>query len=109
MSIAYQRNKKTGVTYAYDSYEYWDKELKKHRSKRTLLGRYNEETGEITPTDGRCKNLAVTTTLPRTVKECRAEILKLREENERLALRVKELEELNKEREELASLSPAKD
>lgn len=92
MSIVYHHDKKTGIVYAYDSYNYWDKELKKHRSKRTLLGRYNEKTGEITPTDGRCKNLKVTATLPKTVKECRAEILRLREENEKLAARIKELE-----------------
>ena len=45
--IVYQTNKKTGITYAYESVSYWDKEKKQPRSKRQYIGRVDSETGEI--------------------------------------------------------------
>lgn len=45
--IVYQTNKKTGITYAYESISYWDKEKKQPRSKRKYLGRVDPETKEI--------------------------------------------------------------
>ena len=45
-----QYNKKTGVTYVYESHSYWDKEKKQHRSDRKLIGKIDPETGEIIPT-----------------------------------------------------------
>ena len=53
MAIIYQHDKRSNITYAYESHSYWDKEKKTSRAKRTLIGRLNEETGEIVPTDGR--------------------------------------------------------
>ncbi|MCL1790302.1 MAG: BlaI/MecI/CopY family transcriptional regulator [Peptococcaceae bacterium] len=53
MGIIYQHDARSGITYAYESVSYWDKEKKQSRSKRTLIGRVDEETGEIVPTDGR--------------------------------------------------------
>jgi len=41
--------KKDGRAYAYSYESYWDKEKKASRNKQVCLGRYNEETGEITP------------------------------------------------------------
>lgn len=55
MAIVYQKDKRTGVTYAYESISYWDKEKKQSRSRRKLLGKFDPVTGEITPTDGRGK------------------------------------------------------
>ena len=55
MSIVYHTDKRSGITYAYESKSYWDKETKMPRCKRTLIGRVDPETGEIKPTDGRCK------------------------------------------------------
>ncbi len=55
-SIIKKLNKQTGVTYVYESESYWDKEKKQPRSKRKLIGRIDEETGEIVPTGGRGKN-----------------------------------------------------
>jgi hypothetical protein len=55
MGIVYQKDKRSGITYAYENTAYWDKEKKVPRSKRTLVGRVDEATGEIIPTDGRCK------------------------------------------------------
>jgi len=55
MGIIYQNDKRSGITYAYENTAYWDKEKKVSRSKRTLIGRVDEETGSIVPTDGRGK------------------------------------------------------
>ena len=55
MGIIYQKDKRSGITYAYENTAFWDKEKKVPRSKRTLAGRVDIETGEIAPTDGRCK------------------------------------------------------
>src|SRR5690554_2908392 len=52
-SIVFQKDKRSGITYAYESVSYWNKEKQQSRTKRTLIGRINEETGEIVPTDGR--------------------------------------------------------
>lgn len=55
MAIIHQYDKRSGITYAYESYSQWDKEKKMSRAKRTLIGRVDPDTGEIVPTDGRCR------------------------------------------------------
>jgi len=50
LSIINHKDKRTGVTYVYESESYWDKEKKQPRSKRTLIGKLDEVTGEIIPT-----------------------------------------------------------
>ncbi len=52
-TIVYQKDKRSGITYAYKSVSYWDKEKQQSRAKRTLIGRVDSQTGEIVPTDGR--------------------------------------------------------
>lgn len=52
-AIIHQTDKRSGITYAYTSESYWDKEKKQSRAKRTLIGRVDKETGEIVSTDGR--------------------------------------------------------
>jgi len=49
-AIVRQYDKRIGVTYAYESTSYWDKEKKQSRSKRKLIGIVDPETGEIVPT-----------------------------------------------------------
>lgn len=51
-SIVFQKDKRSGITYAYESVSYWDKEKQQSRAKRTLIGRVDEQTGKIIPTDG---------------------------------------------------------
>jgi hypothetical protein len=53
VAIIHQYDKRSGLTYAYESHSYWDKEKKMTRAKRKLIGRVDPETGEIVPTDGR--------------------------------------------------------
>ena len=55
MAIIYQHDKRSNITYAYESHSYWDKKKKMSRAKRTLIGRVDPKTGEIVPTDGRCR------------------------------------------------------
>ncbi len=49
-AIVYQTNKKTGITYAYESISYWDKKKKQSRANRKCIGRLDSETQEIIPT-----------------------------------------------------------
>ncbi len=53
MAIIKQYDRRSGITYAYDSHSYWDPEKKMSRAKRKLIGRVDPETGDIIPTDGR--------------------------------------------------------
>lgn len=55
MAIIKQFDKRSGITYVYDSKSYYDKDKKCSRAKRTLIGKLDPETGEIIPTDGRNK------------------------------------------------------
>lgn len=57
MGIVYQKDKRSGITYAYENHSYWDKEKKQSRSKRKLIGRLDETTGQIIETDKRCAHL----------------------------------------------------
>lgn len=50
MSIIKQYHKSSGITYVYESESYWDKEKKQPRSRRKLIGKLDDETGEIIPT-----------------------------------------------------------
>lgn len=58
MSVIKHKDKRTGITYVYESESYWDKEKQQPRSKRTLIGKIDDATGEIVPTDGRGKKRA---------------------------------------------------
>ena len=90
MAIVYQKDNRSGTTYAYESKSFWDKEKKMSRAKRTLIGRVDPETREIVQTDGRCKKLSPvhqddsSCQMPRTLKECKAEIRRLLEETQSL-------------------------
>ena len=50
-----QTDKRTGITYAYETEYYWDKEKKQSRAKRVCIGKVDPVTGEIVPTRGRAK------------------------------------------------------
>lgn len=98
MAITYNRDKRSGLTYAYETTYVWDKEKKQSRSKRTLIGRLDEETGKIVPTDGRGKKRSPNyvpadneSAMPQTPKELQEEIIRLREENAELKQRIAEL------------------
>ena len=58
MALIRQHDKRSGITYVYESRSWWDPERKMSRSKRTLVGRLDPETGEVVPTDGRMRRAA---------------------------------------------------
>lgn len=96
MSIVKLKDKRTGTTYVYESESYWDKEKKQPRNKRTLIGKIDEETGEIVPTDGRGRKRKSTATkdtgkdetfvseFQKQLKEKEAVIKQLTAENQQL-------------------------
>lgn len=49
-AIVYQKNKKTGVTYVYESVSYWDRKKKQSRAKRRCIGKLDPQTNEVVPT-----------------------------------------------------------
>lgn len=53
MAIINQFDKRSGITYVYESVSYWDKEKQQPRAKRKLIGKRDPITGEIISTDGR--------------------------------------------------------
>lgn len=55
IAIIKQFDKRSGITYVYDSKSYYDKEKKCSRAKRTLIGKIDPGTGEMITTDGRNK------------------------------------------------------
>lgn len=54
-AIVYQKNKVTGITYAYQSVSHWDKEKQQSRAKRVCIGKVDPKTGEIIPTRKKAK------------------------------------------------------
>lgn len=57
-AIVHQTNKVTGITYAYESISYWDKEKQQSRAKRVCIGKVDPKTGEIVPTRKRKTKVA---------------------------------------------------
>jgi len=53
MAQVKQFDKRSGITYVYESKAYWDKEKHQSRCTRTLIGRFAPDTGEVLATDGR--------------------------------------------------------
>ena len=100
MGVIFQKDKRTGITYAYESTAYWDKEKKQSRAKRRLIGRVDPNTNEIVPTDGRGRKrspdydpaLDKAEDMPNTIKELKAEVRRLRAENKALLDRINTLE-----------------
>ncbi len=57
MGIVKQYDKRSGITYVYESKAYWDKATHNSKATRKLIGRLDPETGDIIPTDGRNKKV----------------------------------------------------
>ncbi len=95
MAIIKQHDKRSGITYAYESHSYWDPEKKMTRAKRKLIGRVDPETGEIVPTDGRNKKCTASDTEGADYKKMYEKLLKKYEAQETLIQSLKkQIEEL---------------
>ena len=100
MSIVKLKDKRTGTTYVYESESYWDKEKKQPRSRRKLIGKLDEKTGEIVPTgkSGRKKGSADTAPASEPI----AEYVRVMEEKDALIRELKaENKALKKEKQEI--------
>jgi hypothetical protein len=88
MAIIKQFDKRSGITYVYDSKSYYDKAKKCSRAKRTLIGKIDPDTGEMIPTDGRNKGAKSKpkTLSPGIDKDKR--IQELEDENRQLKLQI---------------------
>lgn len=84
MAIIKQHDKRSGITYAYESHSYWDPEKKMTRAKRKLIGRVDPQTGEIVPTDGRNKKPKTTASDDTDYKKMYGKLLKKYEAQEKL-------------------------
>ena len=99
MAIIKQFDKRSGITYVYDSKSYYDKEKNCSRANLTLIGKLDPETGEIIPTDGRNKGAKSKpkSSSPELDKDKR--IQELEDENRQLKLQIialkKELDRIN--------------
>lgn len=96
IAIIKQYDKRSGITYVYDSKSYYDKRKKCSRAKRTLIGKIDPKTGEIVPTDGRnkgAKSKPNVSSCPETTKDQR--IQELEDENRQLRLQVSALKKEN--------------
>ena len=97
MAIIKQFDKRSGITYVYDSKSYYDKEKKCSKAKRTLIGKLDPETGEIIPTDGinKCAKSKPDSSSPEVNRDKR--IQELEDENRQLKLQITALKkELNR-------------
>ena len=94
MSLVKNTNKKTGITYVYESESYWDKEKKQPRNKRKLIGRIDEETGEIVPTRGRGRGRkeAPGSVTQKNVQDLEKRLLEKEQELQRLLLEKQRIE-----------------
>ncbi len=62
MAIVTQTDKRTGITYAYETQYHWDKEKKQSRAKRICVGKIDPTTGNIIATRGRAKKQKIKST-----------------------------------------------
>lgn len=88
MAIIKQFDKRSGITYVYDSESYYDKEKKCSRAKRTLIGKLDPETGEIISTDGRNKGAKSKPESPSPEINQEKRIQGLEDENRQLKLQI---------------------
>ena len=88
MAIIKQFDKRSGITYVYDSKSYYDKEKKCSRAKRVLIGKLNPETGEIIPTDGRNKGAKSNNKSSSAIIDKDKRIQELEDENRQLKLQI---------------------
>lgn len=115
MGVIRQYDKRTGHTYVYESFSYWDKEKNQSWAKRTLIGKIDSETGEIIPTNGRCKKqspnyqpeAATGETTINDPEELKKMLFTAQQENTQLKKQVAALTKANtKLKERLAKLKP---
>ena len=86
MGEVHCRDPRTGIVYVYSSESFWDKEAKKKRERRKLIGKLDEN-GNVVPTSGRPgrqkKQKEETTTQAQDESSLQQEMQRLKESYER--------------------------
>lgn len=108
MSIVKSVNKKTGITYVYESESYWDPEKKQPRNRRKLIGKLDEN-GEIVPTGKRgpkrAESVSATAAGKKEIEEAWEEVVIYKQKNIQAQREISELKmqigKLEKEKENL--------
>lgn len=77
-------DKRTGITYIYESESYWDKEKKQPRNRRKLIGKLDPVTGEIVPTGNRGRKKKDPETSSGSASETEQRIAALEKTNDEL-------------------------
>lgn len=103
MSQVRVTNKKSGITYVYESESYWDKEKKQPRNKRKLIGKIDPETGEIVPTRNHVSDALNNSDVPSmTVTElkklCRSYEKTLSKQDEKIRMQDEEISKMKAEK-----------
>ena len=106
MSQVKVTNKKSGITYVYESESYWDKEKKQPGNKRKLIGKIDPETGEIIPTRNHVSDIPDGSgDLPASVAElkklCHSYEKKLSKQSEKIQMLNDELSRMKLEKKAL--------
>ncbi len=105
MSQVKVTNKKSGITYVYESESYWDKEKKQPRNKRKLIGKTDPETGEIIPTRNHVSDMPNAGDLPASAAElkklCHSYEKKLSRQDEKIQMLNDELSRMKLEKKAL--------
>lgn len=97
MAVIKQHDKRSGITYVYESHSYWDPEKKMTRAKRKLIGKVDPVTGETVPTDARNKKSSVPSGDNTDYRKMYEKLLKKYEAQETLIGSLKkQIEELRK-------------
>ena len=104
MAIIKQYNKKTGITYVYETHSYWDKEKKQHRSDRKLIGKLDPETGEIVPTRKKKDSSVTDKADAARIRALESQATKKDEELQALRSKVSELKKELKEKEHVIDM-----
>ena len=81
MAIVTQTDKRTGITYAYETQYYWDKEKQQSRAKRVCVGKVDPATKEIIPTRGRSRKKEEPTDYPVSKQQARNDASHLQSPN----------------------------
>ena len=110
MGIVKYKNPKTGIIYCYESTPKWDPEKGQARPTRVYLGRWDEETQSIIPTNGKRgrpkkqevsgeqlpagENSTELAACREELARCRAELEAVKKENALLLKRCRDLSEV---------------
>ena len=101
MSLVKLKDKRSGVTYVYESESYWDKEKKQPRNRRKLIGKLDETTGEIVPTGKSGRKKSAETTPETTAEPITKHLEVIAEKDEQIQQLKAQIRQLKRDKQDL--------